>query len=106
MKYTEPLYAEDIDIWIDQSPDNAERAARALAGTRWNERVAVRVDVLTSIDAVSFEEAWTHRVETHLSGIPISVLSLEDLIRNKEAAGRDSDRIHLSRLRKYGKSES
>jgi hypothetical protein len=66
----------------------------------------VRVNVLTSIDAVSFEEAWTHRVETHLSGIPISVLSLEDLIRNKEAAGRDSDRIHLSRLRKYGKSES
>jgi predicted nucleotidyltransferase len=62
-----------------------------------------RVDVLTTIDAVSFPEAWKNRVETHLSGIPISIISLQDLIRNKEAASRDTDRLHLKRLRKYGK---
>jgi hypothetical protein len=38
-----------------------------------------------------------------LSGIPISVISLQDLIRNKEAASRDADRLHLKRLREYGK---
>ena len=61
-----------------------------------------RVDVMTTIDAVTFPEAWKNRVETHLSGIPISIISLQDLIRNKEAASRDSDRLHLKRLREYG----
>jgi hypothetical protein len=51
---------------------------------------------------VTFPEAWKNRVETHLSGIPISIISLQDLIRNKEAASRDTDRLHLERLRKCG----
>jgi len=63
----------------------------------------VRVDVMTTIDAVAFQDAWNQRVQTHLGGIPIPIISLAHLIRNKEAAGRDSDRIHLDRLRKYGK---
>jgi hypothetical protein len=42
-------------------------------------------------------------IETHLSGIPISVISLADLIRNKETASRDTDLLLLSRLREYGK---
>ncbi|HXM41855.1 MAG TPA: hypothetical protein VN924_11415 [Bryobacteraceae bacterium] len=62
-----------------------------------------RVDVMTTTDAVTFPEAWKSRVETHLSGIPISVISLEDLIRNKEMASRDADLLHLKRLRMYGK---
>jgi hypothetical protein len=52
---------------------------------------------------VTFPEAWKNRVATHLSGIPISIISLQDLIRNKEAASRDTDRLHLKRLREYGK---
>jgi hypothetical protein len=44
---------------------------------------------MTTIDAVTFPEAWKNRVETHLSGIPISIISLQDLIRNKEAASRE-----------------
>ncbi|MGA3044078.1 MAG: hypothetical protein ABSF54_25160 [Bryobacteraceae bacterium] len=61
-----------------------------------------RVDVMTTIDAVTFPVAWKNRVETHLSGMPISVISLPDLIRNKEAARRDTDQLHLKRLREYG----
>jgi hypothetical protein len=57
---------------------------------------------MTTIDAVTFIEAWKNRVETHLSGIPISIISLQDLIRNKEAASRDTDQLHLKRLRSYG----
>jgi hypothetical protein len=62
-----------------------------------------RVDVMTTIDGVPFPEAWKNRVETHWSDIPISIISLPDLIRNKEVASRDTDRLHLDRLRKYGK---
>jgi hypothetical protein len=41
---------------------------------------------MTTIDRVTFPAAWETRVETHLSDIPISIISLDDLIRNKEAA--------------------
>jgi predicted nucleotidyltransferase len=121
MKYTEPFYTKDMDIWVDPMPENAERAYRALVefGAPMADLTVrdltqphvvfqfgmapTRVDVMTTIDAVTFPEAWKNRVETHLSGIPISIISLQDLIRNKAAASRDTDRLHLKRLRKYGK---
>lgn len=121
MKYLEPFYTKDMDIWIDPAPENAKRAYSALVefGAPLADLTVhdltqpnvvfqfgmppVRVDVMTSIDAVSFDEAWQNRVESQLGGIPISIISLQDLIRNKEAANRDTDRIHLARLRQYGK---
>ncbi|MGA2737923.1 MAG: hypothetical protein ABSG65_10785 [Bryobacteraceae bacterium] len=121
MKYTEPFYTKELDIWVEPVAENAKRAFAALVEfgapmadltvhdlTQSNivfqfGMAPARVDVMTTIDAVTFPNAWKNRVETHLSGIPISVISLADLIRNKETAGRDSDRLHLNRLREYGK---
>lgn len=121
MKYTEPFYTRDIDIWVEPVAENAQRAYAALVefGAPMADLTVhdlaqphivfqvgmapARVDVLTTIDAVTFPAAWKNRVETHWSGIPVSIISLPDLIRNKEAAGRDTDRLHLKHLRKYGK---
>jgi Nucleotidyl transferase of unknown function (DUF2204) len=120
MKYTEPFYTKDIDIWIDATPENAERTYQSLV--QFGAPLAdltihdltqdhivfqfgmapVRVDVMTTIDAVTFKDAWSQRLQTHLGGIPISIISLQDLMKNKEAANRDTDKIHLARLRKYG----
>ena len=47
-------------------------------------------------------DAWKQRVRTQLDDIPISVISLEHLKQNKQASNRDSDRMHLARLEKYG----
>jgi len=120
MKYTEPFYTKDLDIWIETDAENAKRASAALVefGAPMSELTVhdltqphiafqfgmapTRAGVMTTIDAVTFPEAWQNRVETHLSGIPISMISLQDLIRNKEVANRDTDRLHLERLRKYG----
>ena len=68
--------------------------------------VPARVDVITTIDGVAFAEAWKDRVETRLDDIAISIISLQDLIRNKEAVNRDTDRIHLARLRKYAVTQT
>jgi len=121
MKYTEPFYTKDMDIWIDATPDNAKRTYQTLVefGAPMADLTVddlsqqhvvfqfgmapARVDVMTSIDAVTFSEAWERRVETNLDVIPISIISLEDLKQNKKAANRDTDKIHLSRLEKYGK---
>ena len=98
MKYTEPFYTKDMDIWVAPTPENAKRANAALvefgapmADLTVNDLTQpnnvfqfgmppVSVDVMTSIDAVTFPEAWKSRVETTLSGVPISVISLQDLI--------------------------
>ena len=57
-----------------------------------------RIDVLTSIDAVAFDEAWSSCVETSYGGVQIRLLGLDLLIRNKRAVGRDQDRIDLAKL--------
>jgi hypothetical protein len=120
MKYTEPFYTKDMDIWVDATPENARRAYDALvefgapmANLSIHDlsqphivfqfgMAPLRVDVITSIDAVNFDEAWKSRVETHLDDIPIFIISLDDLKRNKKSADRESDRLHLARLEKYG----
>lgn len=121
MKYTEPFYTKAMDIWVDTTPENAGRTYEALVefGAPMADltihdltqqhivfqfgMAPTRVDVMTSIDAVTFNEAWKHRVQTNLDAIPISIISLEHLKQNKKATNRDTDRIHLGRLEKYGR---
>jgi len=57
-----------------------------------------RIDVLTSISGVSFEEAWSSRETVSLEGRVIPYIGYEALIRNKEAAGRPRDLADLARL--------
>jgi hypothetical protein len=61
---------------------------------------------MTSIDGVTFPAAWRNRIEGQMGGIPISLISLQDLIRNKEASQRDTDRIRVDRLRRFGKQQA
>jgi hypothetical protein len=83
MKYTEPFYTKAIDIWVEPEAENAKRAYRALVevGAPMADLTAddltqphivfqfgmapARVDVMTTIDALTFPEAWKNRVETH-----------------------------------------
>jgi hypothetical protein len=59
-----------------------------------------RVDVLTAIDAVTFDEAWPRRVRSSYGGVPISLLSVDDLLVNKRAAGRLQDQLDVEQLEK------
>ena len=47
-----------------------------------------RIDILTSIDGLKFEDAFTNSELINIEGIPIHVLSIPDLIINKRATGR------------------
>jgi hypothetical protein len=59
-----------------------------------------RIDVLQRIDGVTFDEAWAHRIEGVFDEeIVASVISREDLIRNKLAAGREQDLLDVKVLR-------
>jgi hypothetical protein len=50
-----------------------------------------RIDILTSIDGVSFKEAWPSRVEARFVATPLYVIGRDMLIKNKRASGRDKD---------------
>jgi len=111
-----PRATKDLDLWIEASPANARRAWQALANFGmplgdirpadlaaegpWLQfgRAPGRVDILTSIDAVKFAEAWTRRSLRPFGSIRVPVLSLDDLIRNKRAAGRLQDLADAERL--------
>ncbi len=55
---------------------------------------------MQSIQAVTFEEAWERRVEAVIDDlVPTYVISLEDLIRNKESVNREQDRLDVKKLR-------
>ena len=64
----------------------------------------LRIDVLTGIDAVEFEEAWRERVFTRFADQSICVLSAAHLIRNKRAVGRAQDIADLEWLERSKKT--
>ena len=121
MVHTEPRFTKDLDVWIRPTFVNAERAHRALTvfgappheltvedlrtpGTIFQIGLAPnRIDILTSIEAVSFDEAWLRRLERSYDAVPIATLSVEDLITNKRAVGRPQDLIDVDKLVKASK---
>ena len=65
----------------------------------------VRIDILTEITGVEFADAWTKKVESTFFGVPVHFISLDDLIANKRALGRDSDLKDLKENPKSRNSE-
>ena len=114
--YTVPRYTKDLDVWIDPTPENAEKVYRALADFGAPlEGVAVqdlctpgvtlqigiepnRIDVLTEVDGLTFEQAWDRRESSSYGDTSIALLDLEDLILNKKTVGRLQDQLDLQWL--------
>jgi hypothetical protein len=104
-----PRATGDLDIWVRPTRDNAERVLTAIErfgapleqisledlttlGTVFQIGVAPRrIDVLTSIDAVQFDQAWANRIEAEIDGMRVPILSRQDFLTNKKALGRAKD---------------
>ena len=57
-----------------------------------------RIDLLTSLMGVTFEEAWDQRESGDLDRVPVAFLSRETLIKNKRATGRTQDAADVEKL--------
>lgn len=110
MKYGEPRYTKDLDVWFHNSRQNSLRVVGALkkfgaplehdginAETFTDKQVVyqigvapVRIDIL-GITGVEFSNAWKKRVASTFFGVPVHFISLDDLMTNKQALGRSSD---------------
>jgi len=113
-----PRTTKDLDVWIRPTDENAQRVWRALAlfgapmhdltladlvdeSTIFQIGVApLRIDVLTSISGVTFDEAWPNRVEVDRDGILVAFIGIEEFLKNKDAAGRDQDRVDAASVRR------
>jgi len=114
--HSRPRFTKDLDIWIDADAVNAERAWRALAafGAPLKDvkpsdlsnpqlvyQVGVppnRIDILTSLDGVVFEDAWSRRAVGRYGDCPVAYLSRQDLITNKRRVGRPQDLLDVEAL--------
>ncbi len=125
MKYGEPRYTKDLDVWVHNSAENSIRAVAALkqfgaplehdginAETFTGKQVVyqigvapLRVDILTEITAVEFSDAWQRKVAGSFFGVPVQFISLDDLVTNKRALSRDNDLTDLKRNSNEAKPE-
>jgi len=57
-----------------------------------------RIDVLTGISGVTFDQAWPSRMTVAIEGLMVPVIGRDDLLRNKAASGRPKDLADLAAL--------
>jgi len=100
---------KDLDLWVRPDEKNAEKVLRALsdfdapAGNLTADDLSrkdtifqigvppLRIDIITGIDGVEFQDAWPDRFETVFGGVPAFVISRRHLITNKKSSARLQD---------------
>ncbi|MDQ1347714.1 MAG: hypothetical protein QG573_1087 [Acidobacteriota bacterium] len=111
---------EDLDLWIEPTRENSHRARSAIerfgadvsslseddladpdSFFRIGAESGRRIDILCHAEGLEFQPSWTRRLETEFLGLQVPFLSLEDLIRNKEAVGRHRDLADVESLRAF-----
>jgi hypothetical protein len=118
--HAEPRATGDLDVWVDATPDNARRVLRALKtfGAPLHDLTEAdlaspdvvfqiglpprRIDILTSITGVDFDEAWPDRAEVSYGDVRCGVIGRDALIRNKTLLGRPKDLLDVDLLRRRG----
>jgi len=112
-----PRATGDVDIWVEASIENSERIYKSLidfgaplfdiSDKTFAEKEIVfqigvaprRIDIITAIDGVIFEEAYKVKKVIELEDLDIPFISKEYLIKNKESTGRKKDILDVFYLK-------
>jgi hypothetical protein len=111
-----PRATKDADIFVGADSENAQRVWKTLVsfGAPLEElrasdlsspgtifimgRPPNQIDILTEIDGVSFEEAWSTRVTSTFCGVPVNYIGRAELVRNKKTVARPQDLADVAYL--------
>ena len=114
----QPRYTGDLDIFVAREQDNADKLMEVIeafgfgqSGIKRDDFIQVdhvvqlgrapnRIDILTGISGVAFDEAWESREQGSISDVAVFVISRDLLIKNKRAANRDKDQGDIKLLEK------
>ncbi|MGN5955522.1 nucleotidyltransferase [Sphingobacterium lactis] len=118
-----PRHTGDLDIWIKPDLENANKMVKVIVEFGFGQLGLIeedflkedyvtqlgypplRIDLLNTISGVNFDEAYHTRLETEIDGLQISLISVNDLIRNKLAVGRPKDIGDIEELEKLIKKK-
>lgn len=105
-----------IDLYVRPSPENARRVHTSLVAFGFGQvglsdqdfirpehvvqlgRPPVRIDIVTSIDGVAWEECWEGRQSGSYGDTPVFFIGRDQLVKNKRAAKRYKDLADLEAL--------
>ena len=111
-----PRATGDLDIWIQATKDNAVRVLAALRtfgaplfDLTESDLCAPdtvfqiglppsRIDILTGISGVVFDDAWDRRMDVEVGDLRVATIGRSDFIANKKASGRPKDLLDLELL--------
>lgn len=112
-----PRYTGDLDIWLHSTQENAKKILKCLkefgfGSFQLSEKdflkennviqlgnPPLRIDLLTNIDGVTFNECFSNRKEIEIDGILVSFIGYNDLIKNKLKTGRAKDLDDIENLK-------
>jgi predicted nucleotidyltransferase len=104
-----PRFTGDLDIWLNPTPENAKRILLTVnefgfSSFKLTESDFIkvgnviqlgypplRIDLLTSIDGVTFQECFANRKEVEMEGVIVNFIGYWDLLKNKKESGRPKD---------------
>ncbi len=113
-----PRYTGDLDIFVARELEDARRLMEVIEAFGFGQsgierddflqvdhviqlgRAPNRIDILTGISGVAFDEAWKSREQGKISDVDVFVISRDLLIKNKRAANRDKDQGDIKLLEK------
>jgi len=111
-----PRYTGDLDIWLNPTKDNAAKILTSVNEfgfssyklkesdfTKENNVIQLgypplRIDLLTQIDGVTFEECFKNRKEVTIEGVKLNFIGYNELLKNKKQSGRLSDLNDIEKL--------
>ena len=111
-----PRSTDDFDTWVWAQPVNAQKIVTCLNAFGFGSlNLSVedfmksdqivqlgyppyRIDIITSISGVEFDEAWMNRMVVEIDGLQVPFIGREDLLRNKRATGRPKDLLDVEYL--------
>ena len=113
-----PRYTGYLDVFIAISEENSEKILETFKDFGFSDlgltkkdfmeeeivveigREPMKIQVLTGIDGVTFEECYEGRIDFEIKGLTVPFIGLEELLRNKEASPRAKDKIDVEELKR------
>jgi hypothetical protein len=114
--YGRPRATGDLDLWVEASPENAAKIMTALGafGAPTGDVSAAdfsapgivyqigvvpgRIDLLTELSGLTFEEGWTSRVRHPFGDVEVDFIGKDTFLRNKRSTGRLKDLADIEGL--------
>ena len=112
-----PRYTGDLDIWLNPTPQNADLILKSVndfgfSSFKLNQAdftkpgnviqlgyPPLRIDLLTEIDGVTFEECFKNRKEVIIDDLQVNFIGYDDLLKNKKESGRPRDIDDIDHLK-------